>query len=512
MGHQTLIFHDITFSYPSSAKTLVRDFSTDLTRGWTGVIGANGAGKTTLLKLATGVLAPDAGRVSFSGNTRYCRQRTDDPPENFRDFVTSFDKDACRIMGLLGIDPAWADRWTSLSHGERKRAQVAAALYEHPYLLAVDEPTNHLDTEARAWIINALALFRGTGLLVSHDRDLLDRLCKRCIFMDPPDIIVIKGNYSQSLGQKQQAEKHLQRKYFRAKQRVRQLTKEADRRRREAAESDSRVSKKKISPKDHDAKSKINLARLSGKDGAAGKRLNQIGGRLSQARNALDGIPFKKTYKAGFSLAGIASKRDILLHLKKGRLPLSPYSGDRQLFFNDLYIRPLDRIGVTGRNGCGKTTLLRHIVDALDPGDAGVCYLPQEISLARAVEEIREIRKLPGDELGRIMVIISRLGSRPESVIETTRPSPGEIRKILLARSMSMNPHIIIMDEPTNHLDLPSVTLLEEALLSCPSALLLVSHDMRFLRRLTEKRWKISREIPGTGETRTHHRFMLEES
>ena len=107
------------------------------------------------------------------------------------------------------------------------------------------------------------------------------------------------------------------------------------------------------------------------------------------------------------------------------------------------------------------------------------------------------------------MVIISRLGSRPERILETVRPSPGEVRKILLARSMSMDPHLIIMDEPTNHLDLPSVELLEAALASCPSALLLVSHDFKFIRNLTFRRWEIS-PISNGGESKKG--FILEEN
>lgn len=506
MGQNSLIFHNISFTYPASVNRLIHDFSMDLALGWTGIIGPNGSGKTTLLKLATGDLVPDAGRVTLSGRTQYCRQRTDHPPENFHGFVNSYEKSACRLMGRLNIDPDWENRWETLSHGERKRAQIGAALYEQPDILAVDEPTNHLDREAGAWIMETLAMFRGTGLLVSHDRALLDRLCRRCVFIDPPDITMITGNYSQSLAQKQQAERHLEKTHCQAKQRVRQLKKEADRRRREAAESDRRTSKKRVSPRDHDAKSKIDLARLSGKDGSAGRRLNQLGGRLSQARETLAAVPFKKRYKTGFRLAGTRSKRDILLHLEKGWLPLSH---DRHLFFNDLYIRPNDRIGITGRNGSGKTTLVNAVVDAVDRERTRICYLPQEISLAGANEQIDEIKKLPGEILGKIMVIISRLGSRPERILETRRPSPGEVRKILLAHSLSVDPHLIIMDEPTNHLDLPSVELLEAALASCPSALVLVSHDLRFIRNLTQKRWEISR-ISNGGKLKKG--FMLEEN
>ena len=91
-----------------------------------------------------------------------------------------------------------------------------------------------------------------------------------------------------------------------------------------------------------------------------------------------------------------------------------------------------------------------------------------------------------------MMTIVSRLGSRPTRLLESKQPSPGEIRKLMLATGISNKPHLIIMDEPTNHLDLPSIECLESALLDCPCGLLLVSHDNRFLTRLTKINWHIA--------------------
>lgn len=90
-----------------------------------------------------------------------------------------------------------------------------------------------------------------------------------------------------------------------------------------------------------------------------------------------------------------------------------------------------------------------------------------------------------------MMTMVSRLGSRPESLLQTQLPSPGETRKLLLALGMAREPYIIVMDEPTNHMDLPSVHCLETALAECTCALLLVSHDRRFLRRLVTLEWRI---------------------
>ena len=104
---------------------------------------------------------------------------------------------------------------------------------------------------------------------------------------------------------------------------------------------------------------------------------------------------------------------------------------------------------------------------------------------------MQAIRRLPGADLGRLMTVVSRLGSSPDRVIESLEPSPGETRKLLLALGITRTPHLIVMDEPTNHMDLPSIRCLEESLKNCPCSLLLVSHDRAFLKALTTKTWSI---------------------
>ena len=113
---------------------------------------------------------------------------------------------------------------------------------------------------------------------------------------------------------------------------------------------------------------------------------------------------------------------------------------------------------------------------------------------------LAEAKRLPEAVLGDVMRRYSRLGSRPGRLLESAQPSPGEIRKLLLALGIARGPHLIVMDEPTNHLDLPGILCLEEALAAAPCAMLLVSHDERFLERLARKRWSLEETEGGLVE------------
>jgi len=107
---------------------------------------------------------------------------------------------------------------------------------------------------------------------------------------------------------------------------------------------------------------------------------------------------------------------------------------------------------------------------------------------------MNEIKKLSNEQLGKLLIIVSRLGSDAKRILETDIPSPGETRKLMLGLSITKNPYIIIMDEPTNHMDIVSIECLEDALQNVLCALLLVSHDKRFLESLTEKEWMITKD------------------
>jgi ATPase subunit of ABC transporter with duplicated ATPase domains len=184
------------------------------------------------------------------------------------------------------------------------------------------------------------------------------------------------------------------------------------------------------------------------------------------------------------------------LELGAGAVPLG---GQKRLNHPELIIRPKDRIALTGPNGSGKSILIRKIVASLNMPEEHVTYVPQEIDLRRSQKILAEAQTLAREKLGHLMRIVSCLGSRPGRLLESSEPSPGETRKLLLALGMTRLPHIIIMDEPTNHMDLPSIECLEEALADCPCCLVLVSHDRRFLQKLTQIKWHTTPDAHSSG-------------
>lgn len=484
----------ISFAYESAPIPIFGNVSAQFPRGWTGIIGANGCGKTTLLRIACGLLAPDAGGVRRPGPACYCPQRTDELPGESQAFIEAADGVACGLRNRLAIGPDWVARWSSLSLGERKRVQVAVALWRNPLVLALDEPTNHLDRPTRQLLIQVLSGWPGIGLLVSHDRELLDALCGQCLMLEPTGVVMRPGGYTQSAELARADRERAHKAYDRARHELRRLEKIAATRAREAAEARTKHSKRKIDPGDRDAKGRIDLARLTGKDGQAGRLLSQIRGRLEQARAEAQRLQASGQPRLGVEMIGQRSRRHRLLFLTAGSIEL----GDaKRLRYPDLAVFPDDRIALIGPNGAGKTSFVRHMLAQSTLAPGSVLNLAQEIGREEAARILAQLRSLDRARLGEVLTCFCRLGSSPERLLQTDDPSPGELRKMLLALGMAGRPQLIVMDEPTNHMDLPSIECLEEALDACRCAMLLVSHDHRFLKKLARSVWRIDAQSAG---------------
>ena len=485
-----LHMENLTFTYENCIEPLFDDISFQIDEGWTAIVGVNGSGKTTLLKLVCGLLKPDTGILVIPGKTHYTEQRTDFMPAEFHDFFNSTQNLSYKIKRSLHIVDDWQNSWDTLSHGERKRIQIGVALNVEPMVLAVDEPSNHLDSKSKNILLNALKSFRGIGLLVSHDRDLMDNLCQRTIFLNPPQIDVRKCSYSIAASEIEREHKSRAAEYLLAKREVKKLKKKVNVQKEKANKAAKLRSKSNLDNKDHDAKAKKDLARLTGKDGFEGRKLKRFKTKLDSAQAHKDSIKFQK-----ISLHGIVFNTEEGRNIFPIIIPSSikTMGKEKLLKIPELSIVYGDKIGIIGNNGSGKSTFLNHLMKISNiPGDR-VIYIPQEISSDQSVSMLKRIRSYSREKKGQIMTILSRLGSDPINVLETTIPSPGEIRKLMLAEGIMLNPSLIIMDEPTNHMDLTSIECIEEALNECSCAQLLVSHDIKFLKNTVKYFWEFSR-------------------
>ncbi|MCK4806760.1 MAG: ABC-F family ATP-binding cassette domain-containing protein [Candidatus Aegiribacteria sp.] len=478
---------NVSYTYPGSTQQAVPTVSLNLDSGWTAFTGANGCGKTTLLKLATGLLTPDTGSVVSSGTAVYCSQRTDNPPPYLDEFLFDWSSEFIRLRDILQIGDDWGNRWVTLSYGERRRLQIAAAIWTRSAVLALDEPFNHLDTDGRSLLIRSMKEYRGCGLLVSHDRHAMDELCTSCVLFFPEEIQLYRTGYTSAMKADRERRDYLVKKRKRAGSEYLRLKRDARKKMIQARTVQAHLSGKRISFKDICKYNYDGPSQYTSRVQNAGRRSREATARAERALEHMESITYRKVYGVGVELSGEGSTRNYLLDLPPGMIHL----GEITLSHPQLEIHSEDRITLTGRNGTGKTTLLNHLRPELNCPEEKLIWIPQEITAFECSGYLEEAKKLSRESLGHVMTIVRRLGSDPERVLSSSVPSPGESRKLSLALGLSKTPWLVVMDEPTNHMDLPSVECLEKALNDYTGALVLVSHDRQFLSNTTNTQWNI---------------------
>ncbi|MBN2410754.1 ABC-F family ATP-binding cassette domain-containing protein [candidate division KSB1 bacterium] len=478
---------NLSFTYENNIEPIFSSVSFQLQAGWTGIVGANGGGKTTLVKLLTGELSPASGIITFQGTACYCEQRADFIPPDYEKFYNSTDRFVFQLKKFLNFQDDWPSRWDTLSYGERKRLQLAIALAKQPSVLAVDEPTNHLDHSSKQIIIKSLKLYKSIGLLISHDRELLDSLCTHTLFIFPPDIDLRRCAYS-TAAEEIDREKHYQQfEYEKTKKEVKRLRKRVIQQRNKAGKADKLKSKRNIHIKDHDKKAKMDQARLTGKDRIEGDIQKRLNSRLERAQKIQNSFGIKKTFQGGISFPVNRAHTNFPVFIPKGSIQLGK---KKYVEFPELVINFGEKIGIIGDNGSGKSSFIRYILKKKLIPKNNLIYIPQEIDINESSTILKRIQEYDNDTKGQIMTIIRRLGSDPFRVLDTIMPSPGEVRKLLLAEGIMLDPGLIFMDEPTNHMDVFSIQHIESALQECPCSQLLVSHDFVFLKHTVTYYWK----------------------
>jgi len=482
----------VSFAHSDSIP-LITDLDLQLRAGWTGLVGPNGIGKTTLLGLIAERLVPDAGRIrSQPASLRLCEcaQRTQELATDIEVFSRDTDRSACRLRGQLQLEPDDLARWPSLSPGERKRWQVAAARSRAPDVLLLDEPTNHLDTRARELLLGVIADFRGVGVVVSHDRTILNRICSRTVRFSHGRISLYRGGYDTARAS-WEAERHdAHSRHQRIRREQKKLRKRLAERRsqRDHADARTRTSKRMKNIHDSAARAAFKLTRRRSAVNALGREIEVVQNSIERLEKRTFGYQYEKDLGRSLFVNFSPAKRSTLFALEQGSI----FAGDHWLFETpSLHIRSRDRIRLYGANGSGKTTLIDRLWASTTLPRERCLFLPQEFDAKRSRALLAEARALDSEARGRLMHQVAALGVDPEALLESQSASPGEARKLALAAGLARQVWALIIDEPTNHLDLPSIERLEDCLAEYPGALLLVSHDDAFAGRLTETRWEI---------------------
>jgi ATPase subunit of ABC transporter with duplicated ATPase domains len=451
-----------------------------------GLIGANGSGKSTLLRLILGELRPTSGQIVGPRADEIAllhQDRGGAPGDSLEDYWAAEADDlpaVYRQAARLGLPRHRLGALLStLSLGERMRADLALVLARAPRLLLLDEPTNHLDAPALAWLQDFLQAPPCPVLMVCHDRATLDACVVRLYEIENGRATEYAGGYHDLVEEKRLRIEGQMQAFERDKAEVRRLKNLA-----ETAQQRAQNFTKKDKGYDKNAKgyyraiqNDLNRRAQAVKSRAARELANRTEKPFIAQANKLD-FPFSPIRDA-FALT--------LSRVAKG------YDG-RTLFSGlTLSLGAQERIAITGPNGAGKTTLVRCVLgeEAFDAGEMvwGAGARPGLLSQGRMrLDQPQVLDHFDPGEFERARTLLAALGmNRQAHLARISDLSAGERTKVELVRMIMAGANVLILDEPTNHLDVPSLEALEKALLQYPGAVIFVSHDRTFVERVAER-------------------------
>lgn len=485
---QHLIIKNLHFKYKNSVIPIFENLDLEFEEGWCCIVGSNGSGKSTLLKLISKEMKYEEGSIKGNDLTHYCMQSTEEIPSNLEDFMLTYTSKAFKIRDMLNINDSWLYQWDTLSFGERKRMQIAVAIFEEPDVLLVDEPTNHLDTKSKNIVLKALKSFKGIGILVSHDRELLDSLSQATIILKNKNIFSFKTSFSKAMNEYHINMEFLEKNQSKQYSELKKLKKSIQNQHEKVSQSKKRMSKKDLDRNDKNSKTKIDLARFTGKDKNDGKELVKLKSKQSKLLSNI--VKNDKVFELGIEFHDSKNKNIFPIVIKKNILNLSE---TKQLSYQLLAINEYDKIGIIGENGAGKSSFLNHLLSTVDLKNEYL-YIPQEITQKESKKVFDDINDLTNDKKGEIYTIVRKLASDPIKLQDSFIPSPGEVRKLMIAKGLLERPSLIILDEPTNHMDLDSIISLEIALKEYKGTMIVISHDKTFLDAIITETWEFKKE------------------
>ncbi|MDX2308967.1 MAG: ATP-binding cassette domain-containing protein [Hyphomicrobium sp.] len=520
-----LVINDLT--YRIEGKLILDKATASIPTGHkVGLIGRNGAGKSTLLKLITGDLAPDDGAITTAKGARigHVAQEAPGGPESLIAWVLSQDREraallaeaetatdphriaeiqlrlvdiaahsaparAAAILDGLGFDATAQQRpCGAFSGGWRMRVALAAILFLEPDVLLLDEPTNYLDLEGTLWLESYLKSYPHTVLMVSHDRDLLNRVPGAILALERGKLSLSTGGYDDY----EEAKREQQRLQLKLKK------KQDDDRRRIQAFID-RFKAKATKAKQAQSRIKV-LAKMQPIAAEAEERVTPF--RMPNPERVL-ASPLIRFEDAA---VGYAEDAPVLKQL-------------------NLRLDQDDRIALLGQNGNGKSTFAKLISGKLAPL-AGRKFADSRVSVGYfAQHQLDELNPLstPYETILRLMPEATeaqrraRLGAigfgADKSDTKCQNLSGGEKARLLLAIAAFHGPHILILDEPTNHLDIDSREALIHALSEYEGAVILISHDRHLVEATAERLWIVrgGTVTPYEGDMESYRADLLAE-